>query len=220
MRERNPNPPNPLSVKIDESPLLCGLDEFMKGLERLFFAEASAKIRMSGNGAQDLLLHVNSPIPLLEVLHHHRLGRWGAFPTYSAGVRVTRLQEMLQTLEAQNDRPVDIEELSLELNDILLVIRKSSFHSIAREFDQVLESLAAHYVYLTQGLQQIPYEIYIPVVEEGELPQATTPDSRVPDFYSHWGVYFESEEDACIYDLGTRALLDNTSLEFESPVVR
>lgn len=220
MRERNPNPPNPLSVKIDESPVISGLDEFMKGLERLFFAEASAKIWLSANGAQDLVLHIKSPIPLLEVLHHHRLGRWGAFRTESARVQISKLQEMLQTLEVRNDRPVDIEELSLELNDILIVIRKSGVHSIAGEFDQLLESLAAHYVYLTQGLQQIPYEIYIPVAEEGTLPRALPPDSRVPDFYAHWGVYFESEEDARIYDLGTRTLLGNTSLEFESPMVR
>lgn len=220
MRERNPNPPNPLSVKIDESPVISGLDVFMKGLERLFFAEASAKVWMPGNCAHDLVLHVKSPIPLLEVLHHHRLGRWGAFPTHSAGARVSKLQEMLQTLEARNDRPVDLEELSLELKDILIVIRKSGSHSIAREFDQLLESLAAHYVYLTQGLQQIPYEIYIPVAEEGALPQAASPDTRVPDYYAYWGVYVDSEEDARIYDLGTRTLLDNTSLEFESPMVR
>ena len=220
MREMNPNSPNPLSVRIDANPVFSGLDDFLKGLERLFFAEATAKVWMSANGSQDLVLHIKSPIQLLEVLHHHRRGLWGAPTTDEAGARVSRLEEMLQAFESHNGRPVDIEELSLELHDILIVIRKSSFHSIAREFDLLLESLAAHFVYLTQGMQQMPYEIYIPVMEEGESRQGSAPHSGASDFYAYWGVYFEAEEDARIYDLSARKMIDSASLEFDSPIVR
>lgn len=220
MFEMNPNSPNPLSVKIDANPVFAGLDDFLKGLERLFFADATAKVWVSANGSQDLVLHIKSPIQLLEVLHHHRRGHWGARPTRDDGARVSRLEEMLQILESRNGRPVDIEELSLELNDILIVIRKSGLRSIAGEFDLLLESLAAHFVYLTQGMRQMPYEIYIPVVEEGEFPLAPAKDATASDFYAYWGVYFETEDDARIYDLRTRKILDSTSLEFYSPLVR
>lgn len=220
MREMNPNSPDPLSVKIDANPAFCGLDDFLKGLERLFFADATAKIWMSANGTQDLVLHIKSPIQLLEVLHHHRRGHWGALPPHSEGACVSRFEDMLQTLEARNGRPVDIEELSLELNDILIVIRKNGRRSIVREFDQLLETLAAHFVYLTQGMRRMPYEIYIPVLEDRAFLQAPAMDSGISDFYAYWAVYFEAEDDARIYDLSTRKILESASMEFDSPAAR
>ena len=143
MRETNPNSLNPLSVKIDTNPVFSGLDEFMKGLERLFFAEATAKSWMSENGSEDLVLHISSPICLLEALHHHRRGHWGAIPSAGTGAGISRLEEMLRALEACNGRPVEIEELSLELKDVLVVVRRNHSQSISREFDLLLETLAA-----------------------------------------------------------------------------
>lgn len=215
MREMNPNSPNPRSVRTETHPSLTGLDDFLKGLERLFFAEANVKIWISGEGLQDLVVYIKSPIRLLEALHHHQRGHWGAFPAPGPAGCAGPLEALVQTLEERNDLPVDIEELSLELNDMLIVIRKSGARSIAREFDRLLENLAAHFVYLTRGMLELPYEIYIPVVEDEGMTPAPGLHASPSDFYAYWGVYFESEPDARIYDLSARKLLDSTSLRFE-----
>lgn len=117
----------------------------------------------------------------------------------------------------QNIRDVDIEELSLELNDILIVIRKSGPHSIPREFDHLLETLAAHFVYLTNGLQEIPNEIYIPAIEEKEVFYSVTHANDVSDFYGFWAAYFDTEVDARIYDLKARQTLAGTTLHYGNP---
>jgi len=220
MRETNPNFPNPLSVKIDANPAFFGLDEFQKGLERLFFAQATIKVWNSGQGMRDLVLHLKSPIRFVEVLHHHRKGHWGAHSGSGREAGTSRLEEMLQTLESGNNRPVDIEELCLELHDIVLVIRKCGTRSIAREFDHLLETLAAHFVYLTQGMVEMPYEIYIPVVEETGIAEHSPRACGVSDFYGYWGVYFDSEADGLIYDLRGRKILDQASLHFDSQTSR
>lgn len=219
MREMNPNFPNPLPVKIEEDSVFSGLEDFLKGLERLFFAEATAKIWMSESGSRDLVLHVSSPIHLPEALRRHRRGHWGRVPEGGMEYGVTGLEEMLQTIEKCNGRPVDIEELSLELDGTLIVVRKSGFRSIAREFDFLMETLAAHLVYLTRGMLEMPYEIYIPVVEE-VFPEASPPASNVSELYGFWGVYFESEPDARIYDVREQQILDCTSFLLDGPTAR
>ncbi len=196
---------------------MSGLPEFLKNLERFFFAEASAKFWIAEDGAQDLVLHLRSPLQLLEVLHHHRQGYWGTSLLNKTALNSTRLEELLQGLERCSGRLVDIEELSLELNDVLIVIRKSGLHSIFREFDRLLECLAAHIVYLTNGLQQMPYEIYIPALEEREVLHTVAPARDVSDLYGFWAVYFENEIDGFVYDLGTRQTLEGTRLLYGNP---
>lgn len=219
MRESNPNFPRNKTLPIGSHPSLSGLGDFLKDLERIFFAEASVTCWPGENGREDLVLHLNSPLLLLEVLHHHRRGHWGTAPGSRSTTSRTRLEELLQALEQSNNSTVDIEELSLELSDILLVIRKSGPGSIPREFDRLLETLGAHYVYLTNGLQQMPYEIYIPALEEGDPPRSDAPEAQVSDFYGYWAAYFETEIDARIYDLDARQCLAGAKLHYGSPPV-
>ena len=217
MCDSNSKFPRQQTAQIGSPLPLSGLPEFLKNLERFFFAEASAQFWIAEDGAQDLVLHLRSPLQLLEVLHHHQQGYWGTRLVNKTAWHATRLEGLVQGLERCSGRLVDIEELSLELNDVLIVIRKSGPHSISREFDRLLQSLAAHIVYLTNGLQQMPHEIYIPALEEGEVIHTVTPPTDVSDLYGFWAVYFENEIDGYVYDLGARQTLEGSRLLYGNP---
>lgn len=214
MRASNSKFPRQQTVQIGSPLPLSGLHDFLKDLERFFFAEASAKFWIAQDGAQDLVVHLASPLRLPEVLHHHRRGHWGTGHLNKKTAGTTRFEELVFGLEARNTRPVDIEELTLELEDIMLVIRKCGTHSIPREFDRLLETLAAHFVYLTGGLEQMPNEIYIPALEEREVYHTAAPANDASDLYGYWAAYFDNEVDARIYDLGARQTLSGTSLVY------
>ena len=77
----------------------------------------------------------------------------------------------------------------------------------------IFTEIGNHYVYFTKGLTEIPYEIYISVFEdnflEGDI-VATEIERRgknKKEYFSFWGVYFHSADDAIIYDLKNSCLI-------------
>jgi hypothetical protein len=68
-------------------------------------------------------------------------------------------------------------------------------------------------VYFTKKFTETPYEIYIPVFEEDHFENDTKlkniriGNNNKKDYFEYWGLYFDSEKDAVIYDLKNKSII-------------
>ncbi|MBC2840739.1 hypothetical protein [Robiginitalea sp. SC105] len=194
---------------MDSNPSLPGLEDFLRSLERVFFAESDVKLVAGKNGENQLILNLRCRLGILDVLYHYRQGTWGyTSPDTCPGGETDHLTVLLQHLQNQNSKTIDLEEINLELDDMLIVIRSIGPNSIALELENIFTALGKHYVHYTQGLAAMPYEIYIPVIETAPTaPVLPGEENPFHKFYDYWAVYYESDTDARIYSLKQRQLL-------------
>ena len=165
---------------------------------------------------ESLVVALKCHMTLLEMMHHLQDGTWGGFNCKPGNSKKEwTFLEHLENLDLKNQKRVDIEELILQLEDTAIIIKRIGSKSIALELEKVLHLIAAHYVYTSKGLEETPYEFHIPVMEEAELGtmQYTDPSQ---DYYKYWGLYYDSQLDAMIYDVQERKLLSD-SLRIENP---
>lgn len=186
------------------SPLIMGLDDFRDALEREYFCEVN--IRNYGESAYryDLVISMRSSLNLGSLVRGHRDGIWGHLAEEQ---EANPLLISLEQLNLQNPVEVDIEEIAIFLQDTLLVIKNIYPRSVAEQFGHLMEALSEHYDCLKSKGPELPYEIYIPVFEEGE----TDPELPIQrpaslqrcskDYLGYWGLYYDTDEDAVIYDL-------------------
>jgi hypothetical protein len=191
------------STKLDENSGVIGLDLYLKSLERYYFSEVSLRSYTSSDGTLEMTIDMNCQMELLEVLEFHNKSRWGF---NSAGI--SPLKESFDILTEQNNIKLDIEELTLFLNDTSIIIEKIHYRSIPELLDEIIYEIANHYVYLTKGFTEKPYEIFIPVFEDNVSHNTTNSGALIENkqktpksYFEFWGVYLESEHDAFIYDL-------------------
>ncbi len=178
---------------------VLGLDEFIKTLEFHYFSSVMLKNNNFSNGSVNLVLEVSCDVDLLELLSHFNTGRWG-----NNGTTKSPLQQGLDVLDLKNKHFIDIEELTLFLKDTSIVIKRIYENSIASQFDDILKQIASNYVFLSKGLTQKPYEIFVPIFEDNlDLNSTTTaPPELLPKTYTEfWGVYLDWDVEASIYDV-------------------
>ncbi|MBT8181380.1 MAG: hypothetical protein KJO53_07310, partial [Eudoraea sp.] len=119
----------------------------------------------------------------------------------------------LKKLNKLNSRRIDIEELSIFAKDCSIIIKNIFENSIEEQLRQILQTIAEHYVYFSKRLTETPYEIYIPVFEEdlfeneSKLKNIRAGNNKKKDYFKYWGLYFESEKDALIYDLKNKSII-------------
>ncbi|MBT2160962.1 hypothetical protein [Zobellia barbeyronii] len=180
-----------------------GMDSFTNSLEKLFFAEATILDCTNKEANTSLAIELNCNITLVEMLFHFNKGTWGNFkPGRTSFVRL--LKELVQ----RSGCKVDIEEFTFFLKDTAIVINKIYDYSIVDQLDNIIAEICKHYVHFSKGLTEIPYEIYVPVFEEKGndedeilIRNIEADNNTKKDYFKYWGLYFESEDDAVIYDL-------------------
>jgi len=193
------NPP----TKLDESSGVLGLDVYLKSLEKHYFSEVSLRSYISNNGELEMTIDMRCNLELSELLRFHDKGRWG-----NNGSLISPLSSSFDILTEQNNLQLDIEELTFFLNDTNIIIKKIHNRSIPELLDEVICEISNHNVYITKGLTETPYEIFIPVFEDTlteSIPDTSSLsgiDQKTPkSYFEFWGVYLESQEDALIYDV-------------------
>ena len=150
-----------------------------------------------------LAIELDCNLSLVEMLFHFNKGSWGNFKQGESS-----LGQLMEQLMEANDKPIDVEEFTLFLKDTTIVIHKIYDKSITEQLHHLFTEIGKHYVHLSKGLIETPYEIYIPVFEEGRgtgddvlLQNIEAGNHTKQDYLKYWGLYCESEEDAVIYDL-------------------
>lgn len=211
-----------LKLQLDSNLYLKGLEAFSRSLEKDYFAKVNIRTCHTDKSdgihegrPSDLVVEMECNFSLVEILYYLEHGNWGeaANSLSPQGTLNSAFNEALIIFRASNFIEVDVEELSLQLKDTVIVIKKLYAQSIGEQLGQILQTLAAHYVHLTRGLTETPYEIYLPVFEE-EIPSANALLGTVKkaanspiDYYGYWALYFDSVPDARIYDLESRTII-------------
>lgn len=211
-----------LKLQLDSNPYLKGLEAFSRSLEKEYFSKVNIRNGHPGTSDRndegkpsDLVIEMECNFNLVEILYYLEHGNWGeaANPLTPQGTLNSAFNEALIIFRESNSIEVDVEELSLQLNDTVIVIKKLYAQSIGEQLGQILQTLAAHYVHLTRGLTETPYEIYLPVFEE-EIPSihpllgtVKITANSAKDYFGYWALYFESVPDAMIYDLESRTII-------------
>lgn len=186
-------------INLDSTKEIIGIDEFLKSLEFHYFSSIKLKRQSCTLNSIHLVLEVNCNIELLELFTNFNTGRWG-----TSGKNGSPLQYSLEILNSKNNYNIDIEELTFFLNDTSIVIKRIYDKSIASQLNDILKQIACNYVFLTKGLTQKPYELFVPIFEDSlenfEFEDDQT--NMLPKSYSeYWGIYLDKEDEASIFDV-------------------
>lgn len=187
-----------------------GLDRFTKNLEKHFFSQVTIRNCSSTTNSVNLVVELDSNFELLETLHYFTKETWGNFncPENSFAGALTQLRVC-------NELAIEVEELSLFFKDTSIIVNRIYDQSIAEQFENILISLNEHFEFFTKGVTELPYEIYIPVFEDDLMENEHTllmniqsGNNSAQDYFSFWGLYYYSEDDASVYDLKNRSIIN------------
>lgn len=186
-----------------------GLDDFVKVLERDFFADVHVQYRYHTEKERtDLILDVHCNFGFTESLHHFNNGNWGGFSGLDTHSSLeSSFGEAFQQLCVCNNHKIDIAELSIHFQDTTVVITRVQDYSVPEELKSIILHMCEHFVYFTKGLTEMPYEIFVPVFEDKTKNETKFTGNR-RNYYEHWGLYFEDDlnYDVMVYSLKTKEL--------------
>jgi hypothetical protein len=205
---------NNLKLKFEDNPDIDGLARFIKRIERDYYSSVSVRTCVYNTDKNSLVISLECNFDLVEILYYQQKGFWGCPPNGEKCMTSSPPFAMaLAELKRLNTDDLDVEELSLFMRDSSIIIKKIYQNSIGEQLETIFEQLAAHYVHLTKKLTETPYEIYVPVFEDDftkeqqTLANIKTGNNSKRNYFGYWGLYFDSEEDAVIYDLGNKSII-------------
>jgi len=185
--------------KLEFTKKIAGIDDFLSDIGFHYFSDVKLNNKHITFNSISLVLEVSCNLDLLELLSHFNTGRWG-----NSGTEESPLQHALDVLDLKNKYSIDIEELTFFLNDTSIVIKRIYDRSIPTQLNDILKQIAFNYVFLTRGLTQKPYEIFVPIFEDiiENIDANEEPTNTAPKSYSEfWGIYLDKEDEASIYDV-------------------
>ncbi len=188
---------------------LEGLDCFVKNLEKHFFSQVTVRNCSTSINSVHLVVELDCNFGLLETMHHFEKDTWGNFKSQQ-----NSFAGALKKLRESNDLSIEIEEFSLFLKDTSIIVSKLYDQSISLQLEHIFIQLKEHAIYFTKGYSEIPFEIYLPVYEdsvienEHSLMMNTNPrNNNKKDYFSFWGLYYYSEDDALVYDSKSQSII-------------
>ncbi|MBW8241268.1 hypothetical protein K1F50_00550 [Muricauda oceani] len=197
-----------------------GLDDFLRVLEKYFFATAKVKCKHDSiKNRTDLIIDLHHNFGITECLRHFNNGDWGNynFSDENRSNISNSLSKALDKLNQESSYPTDILELSLHFKDTSMIISRLHRHSIPEHASRILTAVGKHFVYFTKGLTEMPYEIFVPVFEDTSI-SCPTKMNMETSYYNFWGLYFdkgEQEHEALIYSLQQKKFYEENIFLFE-----
>lgn len=187
-----------------------GIDRFIKNLEKHFFSQVTVRNCSPLDNSINLVIELNCNFELIETLHHFGKDNWGNFKSLEYS-----FEGALNQLKASNGFIIEVEEFSLFLKDTSIIVNRIYEQSISQQLENIFTQLNKHHIYLTKGLSEIPFEIYVPVFEEDLMESKDSLLANIQsnkhckkDYFSFWGVYYFSEEDAVVFDLKNQTIIE------------
>ena len=214
MPQHNNNFKNYLGLGHNDLSQIIGLETFKKSLEKDFFSEVTVRNCSSDNTHINLAVEVDCNFKFQEAISVLSNEKTIELQQNSNGdIKKSSITNAFLGLIGCNELQIDFEEFAIFLNDVTIVIHKIYDRSIPDQLELILRHLVAEHSQYTNRLSDIPCEIYIPVYEEGPLDNdltmvnITSGKSTQKDYFGFWGLYFDSKEDATIYDLKTKSII-------------
>ncbi|GLU44531.1 hypothetical protein [Allomuricauda sp. NBRC 101325] len=196
-----------------------GLDDFIKKLERDFFATAKFHCKYDAKTHKvDLVIHLYHNFSLHDCLRHMNNGDWGKSSIPRDNSLNFTLQDSLKELNRSNSNcKFDIAELSLYFEETSVIVSRLYEQSISTQIGKIIAEIGNHYVFFTKGLTEMPYEIFVPVFEE-DMPTSNNLQKRNKSgYFDYWGLYYDNEHQhqAMIYSLRKKKLYQEDLFLFE-----
>lgn len=187
------------------------LNALQEALEKYLLSNVRVRKSSLSAGYCDLVIEIDCDFSFEEVLICIRNVASNSMVSLdnSYNQRASHFFNALFKLYSQYREGIDIDELVINLKDTTIIIGRIFDQSIPNQLENIFTSLANHHVNFTREMDQLPYEIYIPVFEDNSFQNENTLENKHPDttnYFGFWGLYFESEDDAVIYDLKQRML--------------
>lgn len=192
------NPPEGYNTDLQ----LKGVESFRKSLEKYFFSEVTVRYNTSYNTGVYLAIELECNLSLVEMLFHFNRGTWGNFLQGTSSFKT-----LIRQLREENQFKIDVKELSILFKDTRIIVNKIYSRSIPEQLENIFKAMGKHYVHFSKGLTETPYEIYVPVFEESNdekeilLRNIAAGNHSKKDYFKYWALYFDSEDDAVIYNL-------------------
>ncbi|MEA1787359.1 hypothetical protein U1E44_14755 [Arenibacter sp. GZD96] len=203
---------NNLDFDMDSTIQINALDHFKESLERYLLSEVTVRKCGCGDDLCHLVIGVHFNFTLKEMISCLQYQNNLQQELLIEPDTTTLFFSMLSKLYNENSVGLDIMELSLYLKDTSIIIEKIYGQSIPDQLQNILKSIQENYHLLYKNSMEVPYEIYIPVFEEDThnlghtLHNISKGKNNEKDYFRFWGLYFESEEDAVIYDVPNQTM--------------
>ncbi|MEE9363375.1 MAG: hypothetical protein V3U92_12325 [Cellulophaga sp.] len=182
-----------------------GLTVFKNSIEKEFFSSATVNYHSSSSTTINIAIEITANFSLTECLYYLKKGA-----THNHKKKATPFFKALSSLRDKNDLSISIEELSLTLNDTTIIITKIYENSIEDYLEDILYKLTTNKIHYTKELKEVPFEIYIPIFEESSLTNGSPLNAittKNNDYSGFWGLYFDSEENAAVYDVKNKSIV-------------
>ncbi|MBA4744165.1 MAG: hypothetical protein H2058_02815 [Muricauda sp.] len=198
-----------------------GLDDFIKDLERYFFATAKLKCKQDVlNNRLDLVVELHFNFSISDCLRHFNNGDWSGYTITDeskSDVCMT-MANALKNLNEKSTYPADIMETSLHFTDTSIVISRLYPNSIPEHLGKIISMINQHFIYFTKGLTEMPCEIFVPIFEDTSILSKQPSTSYKCGYYNYWGLYFfdkGQEHEALIYSLRKKKFYEENIFLFE-----
>jgi len=202
-----------LRLRLEHNPRINGLAKFRKTLEREYFSRVTVRNCSTNNDFINLVVEIVCPYNLSEMDQHLKAGSLAKTRNDPfTGLPISPLDSALFELQLLNDQSIDVEEFSIFLEDCSIVIKRIYQQSIQEQLASIFSALAAHLNTITENFRKVPFEIYIPVFEEdlyeneSQLAKIERTNNDIKDYFQYWGLYFDHQEEATIYDLSCKQI--------------
>jgi len=200
----------PIVVIKDED--IRGISFFKKRLEQLYFSDVIIRNSDSTGEKAKLIIEISCNFSLRQGMSNFKAGIWAQLQNdpKQKGMN-SEFHALIKQLQDKNDFLIEVEEFSLLFNDCNVIINQLYKQSIPEQLNNILVELAKYFSVLAKGMKRVPYEIFIPVFEEGVntytddketlLPKVSTVAHEASDYFNFWALYFDNHEDAFMFSL-------------------
>lgn len=199
-----------LKPTIETKPQLTGLHSFKQNLEKYYFGEITLRDYSNFNNQVNLVIELDCNYSLKEALSFLKDNTHVNGPLRFTSAFLWEYKKLCY----KNNTTIDIEEFSIFFNDTSIIFKKIFENSISDNLKDVFKEILNQYLHFTKQNSDTPFEIYIPVLEKDkeynniELLAETDNSPTENDYYKFWGLYFDSHNDAIIYDLKRQSLFN------------
>ena len=190
---------------------LNGLQSFKKSLERDFFCDCETFCGLDNDKiTTNVALTMRYKFSLSESLFYLTKGNFES--DYSDNIGIAKFENAIEDLFQKNQDPIELIEVTFYFTDTTLIISQLYPGSIMDNLRILLSAVSENLVHFTKGLTEMPFEIFIPVLEEQELKPETKLINReiknedYTGYLDYWALYFESnaDKDPVIYNVRTK----------------
>ncbi len=183
--------------------VLENLETFRTQLERAYFSNVLLRITKNEENLIEVGIEIQSNFWLSESICYYNNYNWLKGESNPNTFRLQQFYCSFSELKSNSAITIDISEFAIYLHDTSLIISKVYKNSITNQLDAILSSVITNMNNLIDTNLELPTEIHMPVLYEDK--KKLTNDIK-NSYFGFWGLYYESEEDAVIYDVNNNTI--------------